>query len=100
MYYSKANIESEHSARYLQTLCRHFSRKVPAEWDDTHGEVNFIMGDCHLALSHEEQQLVLTCSAQEAPQLMAVKGILEQHITMLSRREEIVLVWSEHQQSL
>lgn len=100
MYYSKAYISSEHSARYLQTLCRHFSRKVPATWDDKNGEVNFVMGNCQLAFLDEEQQLALMCSAQEEPQLTAVKGILEQHISMLSRREEIVLSWSEHKQCL
>jgi len=32
MYINKTMIQSENTGRYLQTLCRHFARKVPAKW--------------------------------------------------------------------
>jgi hypothetical protein len=94
MYYSKALINSEHAARYLQTLCRHFSRKVPADWNDVRGEVNFAMGDCQFIHLGKTNQLELTCNADSLEKLTTIKKILEQHITMLSRRETIVLIWS------
>ena len=98
MYYSKALINSEHSARYLQTLCRHFSRKVPADWNEQRGEVNFAMGDCQFNHHSKKNQLELTCSADSSEKLSAIKKIIEQHITMLSRRETIVLIWSKSEQ--
>jgi len=93
MLYSQTSIHSEHAARYLQSLCRHFSRKVPAKWDERSGEVNFIMGDCLFERSAQKSELVLTCSAVDNEKLSTVRSILEQHITMLSRREEVTIIW-------
>jgi hypothetical protein len=94
MYYTKTIITSEHSARYLQTLCRHFSRKVSVDWNSQHGEVNFAMGDCQFSHLSNTNQLELTCSADSLEKLATIKNILEQHITMLSRKETIELNWS------
>jgi len=93
MYHSKTLITSEHSARYLQTLCKHFARKVPSNWNQDNGKVNFAMGDCELKNLPETNQLELICSADSTEKLDTVKAILEQHVTMLSRRETINIAW-------
>ncbi|WP_409439274.1 DUF2218 domain-containing protein [Psychromonas sp. GE-S-Ul-11] len=95
MHYSKTLIKSEHAARYLQTLCRHFSRKVPAEWNEQTGKVNFAMGNCELTNLTESNELAVICSADSLAKLTTVQRILEQHVTMLSRRETIHIVWIE-----
>ena len=95
MHYSKIAINSEHSAHYLKTLCRHFAVKVPATWDEKQGEVNFLMGSCLLTLNEACSQFELMCSTEEVVKLSTVKRILEQHISMLSRREEIEIIWSK-----
>jgi len=94
MHNSKTLIKSEHAGRYLQTLCKHFSRKVPAEWDEQTGKVNFPMGDCEFTYLKEDNELAVHCSADSQDKLSTVQKILEQHVTMLSRRETISIVWS------
>ncbi|RBW43433.1 DUF2218 domain-containing protein [Psychromonas sp. B3M02] len=94
MHNSKTLIKSEHAGRYLQTLCKHFSRKVPAEWDQQAGKVNFAMGECKLTYLKEANALALYCSADSQDKLSTIQRILEQHVTMLSRRETISMVWS------
>ncbi|WP_375749571.1 DUF2218 domain-containing protein [Vibrio sp. HN007] len=94
MHKSKTNIASEHSPRYLTTLCRHFSRKVPAKWDDEKGQVEFPMGECHMALSEGRQSLEIECSAESEQSLKTVELILEKHIEMFSRRERLSIDWS------
>ncbi len=44
LYQSHATLHSEHVVKYLVTLCRHFARKVPATWDETHGQIEFPVG--------------------------------------------------------
>ncbi|MEF1302995.1 DUF2218 domain-containing protein, partial [Vibrio owensii] len=46
-------IESEHAAKYLVTLCRHFARKVPATWSDEKGLVTFPVGNTEFKLEGE-----------------------------------------------
>jgi len=94
MHNSKTLIKSEHAGRYLQTLCKHFSRKVPAEWNEQTGKVSFAMGDCELTYLKEDNELALHCSADSPNKLSTIQKILEQHVSMLSRRETISIVWS------
>ena len=86
-------IESEHSSRYIVTLCRHFARKVPSRWDESHGEVNFAMGDCLLSLEGDEQRLRIECQSDSLEGLNAVQNVLASHMQMFSRRETIELTW-------
>ncbi|MEG3753186.1 DUF2218 domain-containing protein [Psychromonas arctica] len=94
MHNSKTLIKSENAGRYLQTLCKHFSRKVPAEWDEQTGKVNFAMGDCEFTYSKKDNELTVHCNADSQDKLSTIQKILEQHVTMLSRRETISIVWS------
>lgn len=95
MHNSKTLIKSEHAGRYLQTLCKHFSRKVPAEWDQQTGKVNFAMGECEFTYLEKGNELAVHCSADSQEKLSTIQSIIEQHVTMLSRRETISVVWSK-----
>lgn len=89
----QTTLSSPHCAKYLVTLCRHFARKVPAEWDEHSGEVTFAMGTCRFSLGHEGQQLDVLCEAENKENLHMVRQIIEHHLTMFSRRETLAVKW-------
>lgn len=92
MFNSQACIDSEHAARYLTTLCRHFARKVPATWDEQQGQVKFVDGLCKMWLDADEG-LVIRCEAPSADQLKKLESILTMHMQMFQRREELSINW-------
>lgn len=95
MYKEKTTIYSEHAAKYLVTLCRHFARKVPAEWDESTGKVEFSVGTTTMCVDERENELNITCHASDEEKLAIQKDIIEGHVDLFSRREKIVLSWVE-----
>lgn len=92
-YSTYALIESEHVEKYLQVLCRHFSRKVEAEWDTHFGVVKFAMGETVMKIEPNTQQLTITCHAADPNSLNSIKSIIDSHVELFGRRESIELTW-------
>ena len=46
MFVVEARVETEHASKYIAQLCKHFRHKVPAEYDEISGEVDFQTGRC------------------------------------------------------
>lgn len=84
-------IESEHAPRYLQTLCRHFGRKVEASWDEQTGRVHFPAGVCDMQV--QGTQLRVTCHADDEANLTLVTETVSSHIEMFARREALPHQW-------
>lgn len=90
---SKARVATNRSAAYMQRLCRHFSHKVPAEFDDTHARVNFPMGVCEMRA--EADALVLRAQADDEVGLTRIKHILSDHVTRYGFRDNLEVHWSD-----
>lgn len=88
----QTEIHSEHAPKYLNTLCRHFGRKVESTWNETEGTVKFPVGTCSMAV--EGECLTIRCAADNDEKLQQQKAIINSHVQMFSRREEIELSWS------
>ena len=86
-------IKSEHAQKYLQVLCRHFSRKVEAKWNEHQGAVLFPVGTTMMKVDDERGTLSMTCYALNKSNLEAQKSIIDQHVNMFERRESIELTW-------
>lgn len=93
-YQSKAELRSEHVAKYLVTLCRHFARKVPASWDDEQGRVEFPAGVTTLRLDDASHCLTFVCQSDSAEKVAVQQSIIDQHIVMFARREPVALDWN------
>lgn len=91
MFQSTTTIHSEHAQKYLVVLCRHFARKVPANWTDTEGKVEFPVGLCTMTAT--DSQLVIHCQSNQQAQLQMQQSIIDKHMDMFSRRETIELTW-------
>ncbi len=92
-YQASLDITTPNASVYLQRLCRHFSRKVNAEWDETQGRVDFPVGRC--LMQADESRLSFVCSSADQDQLNIHKGIIEGHIALITKREPVEVKWKE-----
>ena len=90
---SYAQIPTERSGRYLVQLCKHFAHKVPAEWDEASGHIQFEPGVCRIEA--DPASLVLHCEADSELGLAQIKAILEDHVTRFGWRESLTIEWVE-----
>lgn len=88
----QAEFPTPKASSYLIRLCRHFSHKVEAEWDEVSGRVDFGPGQCHMRA--DEDALTLECRATEAEGLDRVRGIVEDHLVRFAWRESPTLTWT------
>jgi uncharacterized protein len=89
--HAEARVATPKSALYLTRLCRHFSHKVPAEYDSDSALVRFPFGLCemHIAPDH----LVLLVQADDAAAFERVKEVVGGHLEQCGRREGIQVQW-------
>ena len=78
-------------ARVMARLCFHFSRKVPATHDDQRGLVEFEGGQCRFAVRADALDLELT--ADDATRLERVRGVVDAHVALFSRKRPVAVAW-------
>jgi len=87
-------IHSAQAVKYLTVLCRHFSRKVKAEWTDVQGTVYFKVGITQMKVNAHATALYFECNAPTKEALEQQKTIINYHVALFARRESIALNWS------
>lgn len=91
-----ARVSTSNAKRYVPRLCRHFSHKVPVNWGESRGDVEFPMGNCHMDAS--ETVLRIQCESDSDESLERVCGIVATHLVRFAERarngEELNVVWS------
>ncbi len=88
MSQSIAQIQTSHASRYLRQLCKHFSHKVPAEFDDRQGSITFAFGTC--ALLAQQGALTVTVAGDDPDKLEHVVG---SHLERFAFRESLNVTW-------
>ena len=79
MLQSTGRFETEHGARYLTQLCKHFAHKIEVSHGDKHGE-------CHFPFGH---------AVMDADQLARTKAVIDDHLARFAFREpERTIEWS------
>lgn len=89
---AQARVPTEKAGRYLVQLCKHFAHKVPAEWDERTGHVQFPPGTCRIAV--EDGALQIFCEAESEEALATVKYIVEDHVVRFGFREKLTVDWT------
>ncbi len=79
---SWAQVELPAPARTLQRLCKHFSHKVNAHWDENQGRIDFAEGQCTLQV--EQSVLHLHCRAPTNEWLAEIEQTMERHLPQMS----------------
>lgn len=88
-------IKSEHASKYLSVLCRHFSRKVDATWDDYQGTITFSIGVTSIQVNQAGNELSIVCQSDNKALLEEQKSVINRHVALFSRRESINLEWED-----
>lgn len=96
-----ADVTTVHAGRYLVRLCKHFSHKVPAEWQDNQGQITFSMGVCRLQASN--QSLRLRCESDSQDNLERLGEVVASHLVRFVEGardgEALQVVWEAGPQS-
>lgn len=93
MHVAEAQVRSERASRYLVQLCKHFSHKTPADYDQVRGQVDFQPGLCVMHAAGD--QLTLRCEASSELDLHRVKDIVAGHLVRFAAQEELAVIWSD-----
>lgn len=92
-----ANVSTPHADRYLTRLCRHFSHKVPASWENKQGQIQFPMGTCYLQAS--DAALLLRSEAGDNDSLDRLCQVIGSHLERFAagakEAEELTVTWEE-----
>jgi hypothetical protein len=91
MLIAKSRFETLKAVAYLKKFCRHFAHKLTAEFDDSHGHIDFPFGDCRLQSS--ENLLTFTVEAESEESLEKMQAVVAGHMERFAFRDEISLVW-------
>lgn len=93
MIIATSTAQTASASRYLQQLCKHFAHKVPADWNDTRGEVNFPFGFCTIEAG--EGSLVIRCEAEAREDMDRTRAVIDDHLERFAWREKLKLEWRD-----
>lgn len=86
-----ARFATPRASRYLQQMCKHFAHKVPATFDETHGEVVLPHGRC--VMDADAEVLTLSCEANEPDREPLLVKVVEVHLMRFAWKEPAELEW-------
>ena len=92
MFERQAQVTTAKAQHYLYQLCKHFSHKITAQWDEQFGTLDFGIGQCRLHA--EEATLLVYCEAQDVDNLHEVMDVIKRHFDRFAHKEACELVWS------
>lgn len=91
MLEAHTQVSTPAASRHLSLLCQHFQQKVPANWSEQQGEVDFGIGKCWLQA--EPQALLIRCQAADQEALAQVQEVVKSHLEKFARNEGLQLHW-------
>ena len=80
------------AGRMLKRLCKHFSHKIDAGWNNSLGYIEFAMGFCDMKAS--KNQLDFRCGANSETELKEITDCIDTHFVRFSKRVECSLKWN------
>ena len=92
---SKAAVATEKPVPYMRQLCKHFGHKIPAEFGDTTGWIEFSGGRCELDADTEGNILNLTVSAATSEELEHTRNVVGSHLERFGKRDELLVHWDQ-----
>lgn len=90
---AKATIATQNAAKLMRWTIGHFKPKVPAQYDETNGRVEFQFGTCSMEATEDE--LIVTVRAEDASSLTSMKNIVGRHIEKFGIKENIQVAWED-----
>ena len=100
----EASVPTAHASKYLQQLCKHWSRDLKVEFNGSHGTVVFPHdargaewpADAVISMDASDSALLCRIEASAPGQLEALKGALARHLDRFAFREApLKFEWNE-----
>ena len=89
---SSTDIATTSGQRYLAQLCKHFSHRLPASWDDEGGCIEFPFGTCNLKARPDA--LSVSVEAASHADLDRMEQVVLSHLQRFAFREELAASWA------
>lgn len=89
---SFARIATPNGSKYLQQLCKHWSRKFEAEFDALAGRIAFPTSAIHFAATPET--LMMTLAGPDGATLDRMERVVAGHLARFAFREELAVTWT------
>ena len=87
-----AEWQTEHGAKYLVQLCKHFAHKIDTTYSETRGECRFSCGTA--VLDADPDRLKIVAIAADDEQLSETESVIERHLDRFAFRENLeALQW-------
>lgn len=87
-----SRVQGIDSLRMLKRLCKHFSHKIPAGWNDQQGYIKFAMGFCDMRA--DKQQIELRCGANTRDELTEIIDCIDNHFLRFAKQADLSLTWN------
>jgi hypothetical protein len=91
MIVQETSIVTDHPGRMILKLCKHFRHKVPVEFNEHVGRVDFQPGRC--VFTADEQRLKIRIEGQDDAEIGRMHYVLEDHIQRFTRSQALTLAW-------
>jgi len=91
--HAKADVPTAEASKYLQQLCKHFSHKLPASFDEHAGTLDFPSG--RATLNAENGLLKMKVEAKDEDALKSLEDVVARHLERFAFREKLEIVWTE-----
>jgi hypothetical protein len=85
----KAIVETSDGSRYINKLCKHFTHRVPAQWSEHQGLVNFAMGTCDML--DDGQSLSFVCKAENESDLNEIIETIQSHFDRFALKDQLII---------
>ncbi|PWQ95167.1 DUF2218 domain-containing protein [Leucothrix arctica] len=92
-YLSNTQVSAEKSQRYINSLGKHFARKIPVDFEENEIIIRFEMGICTMSAAGEEMNFV--CAANSSDDLEIVKDVIGSHIIKYGELKEVTVTWTD-----
>ncbi len=90
---AQADVPTAEASKYLQQLCKHFQHKVPAQFDERAGTLDF--QDGRATLKAENDLLKMKLEARDLSGLKSLEDVVARHLERFAFRERLEIVWTE-----
>lgn len=88
-----ASVITADPGRLINRLCKHFSHKIDAQWNDTTGHLTFSIGQCELAVHSDS--LTLTCQSESRDELEELGEVVASHLIRFAGSEVDQVRWQD-----
>jgi hypothetical protein len=90
---AKADVPTAEASKYLQQLCKHFAHKLPTQFDEHAGSLDFPSG--RATLKAESGLLTMKVEAKDEDALKSLEDVVARHLERFAFREKLEIVWTE-----